>query len=298
MTTKQIYDEIVKIQKKLDNTSKKYGITDPAKREELQARLDYLKNAHKEALFSSRNSELRKDDLSSKLELDEELGYGKGIDLPERKEVRFTPVKKTEAQQRAMDNFSKMYNARIQLKEAAMKAAKEASPENDMYKVGRKYRLPFYLKKAITAVPKGVDGPLLAKIGAGIAGGGLSLAAEAASEAIDSEESGATPDMPDYWLERGIRDRDEQIQRARLSSFKKGLAPYDKMPSPYEQPERKKYKEDVLKAEREGTLRDNYVDDVQEQNALLADLENSLRDNYVGEEDPYEKFKKLKKTLK
>lgn len=111
---------------------------------------------------------------------------------------------------------------------------------------------------------------------AAIAGltGGLSLAAEAASEGIDSENSGARKDMPDYWLERGIKDKDEQVQRARLSSFKERLSPYSKIPGAYEKPELRKYKEDVLKAEKEGSLRDNYVEDIQE-------------------EDDYKKFKDL-----
>ena len=286
-----MYDEIVRLEQKLRSTSKKYGITDPDKRAELQARIDYLKNAHKEAVFEKRNSELRRDTLSSKLELDAEEGYGKGIDLPEKQEVRFTPIKKrTDLQKKAMQNYSKVYITREKLKEAAEKLAKEGGPDNDMYKVGRKYQLPFYLKKALGAI----DGPLAAKIGAGLAGGAYTLAAEAASEGLDSEESGAKKDMPDYWLERGIKDPEEQVQRARLSSFKKDLAPYSKIPSAYEKPELRKYKEDVLRAEKEGTLRDNYVEDVQEKSDY--DKFKSMVDSMKEDEDE-KKFKGLRLKL-
>lgn len=187
MTVKQMYDEILRLEKKLNNTTKRYGITDPDKRAELQARVDYLKNAYKEEMFSSKNAELGQHDLSSKLELDETLGYGKGVDLPEKKEIRFTPIKRTDAQRQATANYDKLLRVKDQIREAARKAAKEVTPENDMYKVRRKYQLPFYLKKAITAIPKGIDGPLLAKIGAGLAGGVASLASEAALEAFDAE---------------------------------------------------------------------------------------------------------------
>lgn len=271
MTIKQMYDEILRLEQKLRSTNKKYAITDPDKRAELQARIDYLKNAHKEAVFSSRNAEIKKGDLSSKLEVDEKLGYGKGIDLPEKKEVLFTPVKKkTDLQKKAMAEYSKVYTMREKLKEAAEKLAKEASPKNAIDKVKRKYQLPFYLKKALSVI----DGPMAAKIGAGLAGGGLSFATEAASQALDAKAVGPTKDMSDYWLESGIKDPEEQIQKARLFSFKEDLPLYSKIPGAYEKPELRKYKEDVLRAEKEGTLRDNYVEDTEE-------------------EDDYKKFKNL-----
>lgn len=96
-------------------------------------------------------------------------------------------------------------------------------------------------------------------IGAGIGG----IAAQAAEEAIDTETSGATPSMPEYWLERGVRDPEEQRQRAALASFKEGL-PFsgrvDEIPSAYEKPETKQYKEQVLAVKKSGGLAPTYVE--------------------------------------
>jgi hypothetical protein len=99
----------------------------------------------------------------------------------------------------------------------------------------------------------------LPALGASIGG----IAAQAAEEALSPEASGATPDMPDYWLERGIRDPEEQVNRARLSSFKAGLPNQgraDKIPGPYDRPELRQYKERVLEAEKRGELKPNYVE--------------------------------------
>jgi hypothetical protein len=98
----------------------------------------------------------------------------------------------------------------------------------------------------------------------GILGGPLgAMAGEVAQEAMDVEPSGATPDMPDYWLEKGVANPEEQIQKARLSSFKEGLPNQgvaDKIPGAYDKPEVKAYKERVLGAEKAGTLKKNYVE--------------------------------------
>lgn len=126
--------------------------------------------------------------------------------------------------------------------------------------------------------------------GVGAAVGGLvgGIAAQAAEEAFDPETSGALPtevDLPvtyenspiprdlrsiegiqsSYWFERGVRDPEEQLQRARLASFKQGLTEsgygsYDKTPSAYEKPEVKAYKEKVMQAEKLGALAPTYVE--------------------------------------
>lgn len=145
--------------------------------------------------------------------------------------------------------------------------------------------------------------PYLVKGGIAASGGLLSLAAEAASEGLDSENSGAREDMPDYWLERGVRDRDEQIRRARLSSFKKGIEDrypsYSKIPSAFDKPEIRKYKEDVLEAKRAGTLRDNYVDDIQEKSdydKFKSTIDSMKEDE---DEDKYQnRFKALRSRLR
>jgi hypothetical protein len=96
-------------------------------------------------------------------------------------------------------------------------------------------------------------------LGAGIGG----IAAQAAEEAASPETSGATPDMPEYWLERGIRDPEEQIQKARLASFKQELpmqGKIDELPSAYEKPEIKQRKEQVLQAKKAGALAPTYVE--------------------------------------
>lgn len=96
-------------------------------------------------------------------------------------------------------------------------------------------------------------------IGAGIGG----VAAQAAEEALNPEISGATPQMAEYWLERGVRDPEEQRQRAMLASFKEGLpaqGKIDEMPSAYEKPEVRQRKEQVLAAKKAGALAPTYVE--------------------------------------
>jgi hypothetical protein len=96
-------------------------------------------------------------------------------------------------------------------------------------------------------------------LGAGVGG----IAAQAAEEAASPEASGATPDMPEYWLERGVRNPEEQVQRARLASFKEGLpmqGKMDEMPSAYEKPEIRQRKEQVLAAKKAGALAPTYVE--------------------------------------
>jgi hypothetical protein len=96
-------------------------------------------------------------------------------------------------------------------------------------------------------------------VGAGVGG----IAAQAAEEAFDAETSGATSDMPEYWLERGIRDPEEQIERARLSSFRKDLPDMGKVsdiPSPFEKPEIRQRKEETLAAKKAGALAPTYVE--------------------------------------
>jgi hypothetical protein len=96
-------------------------------------------------------------------------------------------------------------------------------------------------------------------LGAGIGG----IAAQAAEEAFDPETSGATPQMQEYWLERGVRDPEEQRQRAMLASFKQGLpmqGRMDEIPSPYEKPEIRQRKEQVLAAKKAGALAPTYVE--------------------------------------
>jgi hypothetical protein len=110
---------------------------------------------------------------------------------------------------------------------------------------------------------------------AGAAGGGLigGIAAQATEEALSPEPSGATPQMPEYWLERGVRDPEEQRQRALLASFKEGLPSQGKieeMPSAYEKPEIKQYKEQVMTAKKAGALAPTYVEAPKEK-VLKAD---------------------------
>jgi hypothetical protein len=89
------------------------------------------------------------------------------------------------------------------------------------------------------------------------------IAAQAAEEAASPEASGATPNMPEYWLERGVRDPEEQRQRAMLASFREGLPAQGTMyetPSPYAKPEVKQYKEQVMAAKKAGALAPTYVE--------------------------------------
>lgn len=100
---------------------------------------------------------------------------------------------------------------------------------------------------------------------AGATVGGLvgGVAAQAAEEALSPEPSGATPSMSEYWLERGVRDPEEQRQRALLASFREGLPAQgrmDEMPSAYEKPEVRQRKEQVLAAKKAGALAPTYVE--------------------------------------
>ena len=108
--------------------------------------------------------------------------------------------------------------------------------------------------------------PFLAKAGLAGAGGLASLAAEAAQEASDAESLGATPNMPEHYLERGVRDPEEARQKALAHSFKESLEGKEdsEMPSRFEKPEIQKYKEDVLKAKQEDLL-PNYVEELPEE---------------------------------
>lgn len=139
------------------------------------------------------------------------------------------------------------------------------------YEATRYVKTPMGAYNAATIIPKLVEKfPKTTKVakfatkalpfaGAGIAG----VAAQAAEEATSPEQSGATPQMEEYWLEKGVRNPEEQRQRALLSSFRSGLTNegrVDKIPSPYEKPEVRQYKEKVLQAEKAGQLRPNYVE--------------------------------------
>jgi hypothetical protein len=109
------------------------------------------------------------------------------------------------------------------------------------------------------------------------------IAAQAAEEALESETSGAMPETIEtperrnapipkdtneletiqspYWFERGIRDPEEQLQRARLASFKQELPSIpSEVPSPYEKPEIRERKEKVLAAKKANALAPTYVE--------------------------------------
>jgi hypothetical protein len=116
--------------------------------------------------------------------------------------------------------------------------------------------LPSAVTKTAATIGKGAF-KALPIIGAGIGG----VAAQAAEEALSPEPSGATPDMPEYWLERGVRDPEEQLQKARLASFKQRLpeAPSE-IPSRFEAPEVRQRKEQVLAVKKAGALAPTYVE--------------------------------------
>jgi hypothetical protein len=99
-----------------------------------------------------------------------------------------------------------------------------------------------------------------------LVGGAAGFAAQAAEEAMDVEPSGATMESPaaqeDYLFESGIRDPKAIEEAKRLYNFKQGLPNQGRMnevPSAYDKPETKLYKENVLKAKERGQLKDNYV---------------------------------------
>lgn len=100
---------------------------------------------------------------------------------------------------------------------------------------------------------------------AGATAGGLigGIAAQAAEEALNPEPSGATAEMPEYWLERGVKNPEEQRQKALLASFKAGLpdgGKMDEIPSAYEKPEIRQRKEQVMAAKKAGALAPTYVE--------------------------------------
>lgn len=136
----------------------------------------------------------------------------------------------------------------------------------------------------------------IAGVGAAVGGFIGAIGAQAAEEAFDPETSGALPtevDLPvtyenapipkdlrsiegiqsSYWFERGVRDPEEQRQRALLASFKEGLpaqGQVDEMPSAYEKPEIRQRKEQVMAAKKAGALAPTYVEAPKEK-VLKAD---------------------------
>jgi hypothetical protein len=99
-----------------------------------------------------------------------------------------------------------------------------------------------------------------------LVGGVPAVASEVVGEAMDVEPSGATMESPaaqeDYLYESGIRDPKQMEEAKRLYNFKQGLpnqGRMDEVPSAYDKPETKLYKENVLKAKERGQLKDNYV---------------------------------------
>lgn len=161
---------------------------------------------------------------------------------------------------------------------------------------GVKYaRTPQGAYKLATLAPRVAEttvGKVASKVGKGALktlpaiGAGIGVvAAQAAEEALSPEPSGALPtgietedrrnapipmDKKDlerikstYWFERGVRDPEEQRQKALLASFREGLPAggrMDEMPSAYDKPEVKQYKEQVLAAKKAGALAPTYVE--------------------------------------
>ena len=129
------------------------------------------------------------------------------------------------------------------------------------------------------------------RIGAFLGAGLGSLAAFAAEQGLDSEASGALPQTIEsdvttkdpysaYWQEKGVRDPEEQIQRARAASFKQGIPAsqinQSKIPGAYAKPEKKSYMESVMQAEKAGTLEKNYVEKITPKDDLEG-LTNTLK---------------------
>lgn len=121
--------------------------------------------------------------------------------------------------------------------------------------------------------------------------GAFGFAAQAAEEGFDSEPSGALPQTIEsdvttkepysaYWQEKGVRDPEEQIQRARAASFKQGIPAsqinQSKIPGAYAKPEKKSYMESVMQAEKAGTLEKNYVEKLTPKDDLQG-LMNTLK---------------------
>ena len=139
------------------------------------------------------------------------------------------------------------------------------------------------LPKAVTSTAKALGkGAMkaLPAVGAGIGG----IAAQAAEEAFNPEESGALPTEVEtedrrnapipanqqeldrikstYWFEKGYTP-EEQLQKARLASFREELpaqGKIDEMPSAFEKPEVRERKEQVLAAKKAGALAPSYVE--------------------------------------
>jgi hypothetical protein len=139
------------------------------------------------------------------------------------------------------------------------------------------------LPKAVTSTAKFLGKgayKLLPAVGAGLGG----IAAQAAEEGLSPETSGALPTEVEtedrrnapipanqqeldrikstYWFEKGYTP-EEQLQKARLASFKEGLpagGKIDEMPSAYEKPEIRQRKEQVMAAKKAGALAPTYVE--------------------------------------
>jgi hypothetical protein len=132
------------------------------------------------------------------------------------------------------------------------------------------------LQTAGQALKKGTK--LGAGIGAALGGPLGAIAGEVAGEALDVEPSGATPEMPDYWLEKGVRDPEEQIRKARLSSFKAGLPQEGnaQLPGPYDKSEIQANRERMFKAAP--TDKKNYVEKLDSKDPLeLQDIMNQFQ---------------------
>lgn len=139
------------------------------------------------------------------------------------------------------------------------------------------------LPKAVTSTAKLLGKgayKLLPAVGAGLGG----IAAQAAEEGLSPETSGALPTgietedrrnapipvnqqeldriKSTYWFEKGYTP-EEQLQKARLASFREGLPAQgrvDEMPSAYEKPEIRQRKEQVMAAKKAGALAPTYVE--------------------------------------
>jgi hypothetical protein len=151
------------------------------------------------------------------------------------------------------------------------------------------YRAAKALQKAGSVIRKGTK--LGAGIGALVGGPVGAFAGELAGEALDVEPSGALPEKVEsdittkdpysaYWQEKGVRDPEEQIQRARAASFKQGIPAsqinQSKIPGAYAKPEKKSYMESVMQAEKAGTLEKNYVEKLTPKDDLEG-LMNTLK---------------------
>jgi hypothetical protein len=139
----------------------------------------------------------------------------------------------------------------------------------------------FRLGRGLQKIAKPLAG--VGAVAGGVLGGPLgAFAGEVAQEALDVEPSGALPTevetedrrnapMPvnpqdldriksTYWFEKGYTP-EEQLQKARLASFKQGLpeAPSE-IPSRFEAPEVRQRKEQVLAIKKAGALAPTYVE--------------------------------------